>query len=52
MIGADGTWEYEGGMAVLDPYLLDEWQTTDWLDLDSSAFWPNLQFDESIVWPE
>ncbi|KAG9255757.1 putative C6 transcription factor [Emericellopsis atlantica] len=49
---AEGMWDYEGGMATLDPYLLDEWQTTDWLDLDSSAFWPNLQFDESIVWPE
>lgn len=36
---------------MLDPHLLDEWQTTDWLELDSSAFWPHVDFDESMVWP-
>lgn len=24
---------------ILDPHLLDEWQTTDWLELDSSVCW-------------
>ncbi|EGX90921.1 C6 transcription factor, putative [Cordyceps militaris CM01] len=35
----------------LDPHLLDEWQTTDWLELDSSAFWPQIDVGEAIVWP-
>ncbi|WYZ44912.1 hypothetical protein EsH8_VIII_000228 [Colletotrichum jinshuiense] len=31
--------------------LLDEWQTTDWLDLDSSAFGPYLDVDaDPLVW--
>ncbi|KAH7131229.1 putative C6 transcription factor [Dactylonectria macrodidyma] len=36
---------------VYDPRLLDEWQTADWLDLDSSAFWPHVEIDESLIWP-
>ncbi|KAF1998119.1 hypothetical protein P154DRAFT_263159 [Amniculicola lignicola CBS 123094] len=33
------------------PNLLDDWQTTDWLDLDSSAFGPFPAFDNpSITW--
>jgi hypothetical protein len=32
------------------PNLLDEWQTSDWVDLDSSAFWPETNFDESMAW--
>lgn len=34
-----------------DPHPLDTWQTTDWLELDSSAFWPNMNFDEAMTWP-
>ncbi|KAF6792049.1 fungal specific transcription factor domain-containing protein [Colletotrichum sojae] len=30
---------------LLGPNLLDEWQTTDWLDLDSSAFGPYLDIE-------
>ncbi|KAI9166564.1 Activator of stress protein [Paramyrothecium foliicola] len=36
---------------VYHPNLLDEWETTDWLDLDSSAFWPHVDFTESLTWP-
>ncbi|KAM5350739.1 hypothetical protein ACJ41O_007244 [Fusarium nematophilum] len=32
-------------------HLFDEWHTTDWLDLDSSAFWPHMDIDENILWP-
>ncbi|KPM41888.1 hypothetical protein AK830_g4644 [Neonectria ditissima] len=35
---------------VYDPRLLDEWQTADWLDLDSSAFWPQVEIDETMIW--
>ncbi|KAH8667802.1 fungal-specific transcription factor domain-containing protein [Ilyonectria robusta] len=35
---------------VYDPRLLDEWQTADWLDLDSSAFWPHVEIDETMIW--
>lgn len=34
-----------------DAHLLDEWHTTDWLELDSSAFWPDMNFDEVMTWP-
>jgi hypothetical protein len=31
--------------------LLDDWQTTDWLDLDASAFGPFPEVDDlSITW--
>ncbi|KAM0323784.1 hypothetical protein ACHAPQ_008592 [Fusarium lateritium] len=34
--------ELEGfdSMPSVEPHLLDEWNTMDWLALDSSAFWP------------
>ncbi|KAK2608984.1 hypothetical protein QQS21_002464 [Conoideocrella luteorostrata] len=31
------------------PFILDDWQLTDWLDLDSSAFWPDFIADESTA---
>ncbi|EQB56478.1 hypothetical protein CGLO_03512 [Colletotrichum gloeosporioides Cg-14] len=35
----------QGDAGLLGSNLLDEWQTTDWLDLDSSAFGPYLDID-------
>ncbi|KAI8302545.1 Activator of stress protein 1 [Colletotrichum sp. SAR11_59] len=35
----------QGDPGLLGSNLLDEWQTTDWLDLDSSAFGPYLDID-------
>ncbi|KAL0944904.1 fungal specific transcription factor domain-containing protein [Colletotrichum truncatum] len=35
----------QGDAELLGSNLLDEWQTTDWLDLDSSAFAPYLDID-------
>ncbi|TEA18079.1 Activator of stress genes 1 [Colletotrichum sidae] len=35
----------QASAGFLGPNLLDEWQTTDWLDLDSSAFGPYLDVD-------
>jgi hypothetical protein len=32
--------------------LLDEWHTTDWLDLDSSAFGPYMDADASVWMPD
>lgn len=32
--------------------LLDEWHTTDWLDLDSSAFGPYMDTDASVWMPD
>ncbi|CAI6089727.1 unnamed protein product [Clonostachys chloroleuca] len=40
-----------GPMPSLDPQLLEEWQTTDWLELDSSAFWTQSDLDEAMGWP-
>lgn len=51
----DGFGQADGNLPdqsmLLDPHLLDEWQTTDWLELDSSAFWPHVDFSDSMVWP-
>ncbi|RFU77421.1 fungal specific transcription factor domain-containing [Trichoderma arundinaceum] len=33
------------------PTFLD-WQLTDWLDLDSSAFWPSFNLDEVVLSPD
>ncbi|KAF9880141.1 hypothetical protein CkaCkLH20_02095 [Colletotrichum karsti] len=35
----------QGDAELLGSNLLDEWQTTDWLELDSSAFGPYLDID-------
>ncbi|CAH0045129.1 unnamed protein product [Clonostachys solani] len=35
-----------GETPMLDFDLLDSWQTTDWLQLDSSAFWPHPDYDD------
>ncbi|KAJ0335228.1 hypothetical protein COL922a_009531 [Colletotrichum nupharicola] len=35
----------QGDPGLLGSNLLDEWQTTDWLELDSSAFGPYLDID-------
>ncbi|POR37001.1 Uncharacterized protein TPAR_02803 [Tolypocladium paradoxum] len=41
----------EAPMAVY-PQPLDAWQMTDFfLDLDSSAFWPQVDIDGSMMWP-
>ncbi|KAJ4244230.1 hypothetical protein NW757_010587 [Fusarium falciforme] len=32
--------------------LVGQWNTTDWLDIDSSAFWMQMDTDESILWPD
>ncbi|KAK1624429.1 fungal-specific transcription factor domain-containing protein [Colletotrichum phormii] len=41
----------QGDAGFLGSNLLDEWQTTDWLDLDSSAFGPYLDIDSSpLAW--
>ncbi|OHF03057.1 fungal specific transcription factor domain-containing protein [Colletotrichum orchidophilum] len=40
-----------GDAGFLGSNVLDEWQTTDWLDLDSSAFGPYLDVDSNpLAW--
>ncbi|KAL7808402.1 fungal-specific transcription factor domain-containing protein [Trichoderma gracile] len=55
MIDADdGAGSYsmvQGPLATDMPTFLD-WQLTDWLDLDSSAFWPNFNLEEVTISPE
>ncbi|KAH6887433.1 putative C6 transcription factor [Thelonectria olida] len=50
IIGDAGQGYGSSDAAILDPRLFDEWQTTDWLDLDSSAFWPDVDIDETMMW--
>ncbi|KAM0420283.1 hypothetical protein ACHAPT_011944 [Fusarium lateritium] len=38
--------------ALDDAHIFTQWNTTDWLDLDSSAFWMQMDPDESILWPD
>ncbi|OLN81311.1 Activator of stress genes 5 [Colletotrichum chlorophyti] len=41
----------QGDAGFLGSNLLDEWQTTDWLELDSSAFGPYLDVDANpLAW--
>ncbi|PTB75420.1 hypothetical protein M440DRAFT_1335910 [Trichoderma longibrachiatum ATCC 18648] len=40
----------QGNLATEMPTFLD-WQLTDWLDLDSSAFWPSFDLDDAVVSP-
>ncbi|KAJ6446786.1 C-x8-C-x5-C-x3-H type zinc finger protein [Purpureocillium lavendulum] len=43
--------ESMGSLANFDPQQFDGWQMTDFfLDLDSSAFWPHVDVDESMLW--
>ncbi|XEU94926.1 hypothetical protein FSHL1_000210 [Fusarium sambucinum] len=45
--GINPTRELEGfdSMPPVEPHLFDEWNTMDWLALDSSAFWPYFDAD-------
>ncbi|GKT59727.1 fungal specific transcription factor domain-containing protein [Colletotrichum tofieldiae] len=41
----------QGDAGFLGSNLLDEWQTTDWLELDSSAFGPYMDIDaNALAW--
>ncbi|KAL6862094.1 fungal-specific transcription factor domain-containing protein [Trichoderma novae-zelandiae] len=41
----------QGNLVKEIPTFLD-WQLTDWLDLDSSAFWPSFNLDEVVISPD
>ncbi|KAJ4316294.1 hypothetical protein N0V84_007939 [Fusarium piperis] len=42
-----------GNTSILgDAQLFSQWNTTDWLDIDSSAFWMQMDMDESMLWPD
>ncbi|KAL7796149.1 fungal-specific transcription factor domain-containing protein [Trichoderma afarasin] len=41
----------QSNLATEMPTFLD-WQLTDWLDLDSSAFWPSFNLDEVVISPD
>ncbi|KAH7240486.1 hypothetical protein NW759_015436 [Fusarium solani] len=53
MPGSAGQQVDIGNASILnDAHLFSQWNTTDWLDIDSSAFWMQMDTDESILWPD
>ncbi|KAF5008053.1 hypothetical protein FDECE_5635 [Fusarium decemcellulare] len=51
MTGMNGQAIGSDNISVLnDAHLFDDWHTTDWLDLDSSAFWTQMETDEGFLW--
>ncbi|KAH7311244.1 fungal-specific transcription factor domain-containing protein [Stachybotrys elegans] len=46
-----GSSQNPGPAAMQGLTFFDEWEMTDWLDLDSSAFWPHADISESLEWP-